>query len=66
VSAKGKATLKVYDVMGREVAELFNGEAQPGQQYTKEFNATRLASGVYFSVLQCGSQRVATKMLLMK
>jgi pectate disaccharide-lyase len=66
VSAKAKTTLKVYDIMGREVAELFNGEANPGQTYTTDFHATRLASGVYFSVVQNGNQRVVNKMALMK
>jgi hypothetical protein len=66
VAQKGKAMLKVYDVMGREVAELFNSEAQPGQQYTKEFDATRFASGMYFSVLHSGSQCAVTKMILIK
>lgn len=66
VAMRGIATLMVYDVIGREVAELFNRQAEPGMQYTVQFNANRLSSGVYFGVLQCGSQRVATKMLLMK
>jgi len=66
VSVMGKTTLKIYDVIGREVAELFNGQAQPGQTYIKEFNASRFASGVYFSVVQSGSQHVVSKMLLMK
>jgi hypothetical protein len=66
VATRGVATLKVYDVMGREVAELFNRQAEPNTQYAVQFNANRLSSGVYFSVLQSGSQRVTTKMLLMK
>jgi hypothetical protein len=66
VVQSGIATLKVYDVIGREVAELFNRQAEPDTQYTVQFNANRLSSGMYFSVLQSGSQRITTKMLLMK
>jgi hypothetical protein len=66
VEQKGIATLKVYDVLGREVTELFNGQVQPGQTYAKEFNAARFASGIYFSVLQTGSQREVKKMVFMK
>ena len=66
VQQKGKVSLRVYDIMGREVAELFNGEAQPGHMYMREFNAARFASGVYFSVLQSGAQRAVKKMALMK
>jgi hypothetical protein len=66
VAVRGLTILKVYDVIGREVAELFNRQAEPGTQYTVQFNANRLSSGVYFSVLQSGLQHLTTKMLLMK
>jgi hypothetical protein len=59
-------TLRVFDVLGREVAVLFHDIAVPGQSYTKEFNASRLSSGVYFSVVQSVSERKTTKMLLVK
>jgi hypothetical protein len=44
---------------------LLNSVKKPGT-YIVQFDASRLGSGVYFSVLQSGSQRVTTKMLLMK
>jgi hypothetical protein len=66
VVQSGIATLRVYDGIGREVTELFNRHAEPGIQYTVLFYVDRLSSGVYFSVLQSGSQRITTKMLLMK
>ena len=66
VEMKGMASLKVYDVLGREVAELFHDVAQPGQVYTRSFAAAHLSSGVYFSVLQSGAQRAVHKMLLTK
>ena len=66
VAARSQVTLKVYDVLGKEVATLFNGVAESGRQYTAQFNAKNLTSGMYFSVLQNGSQRITKKMLLVK
>jgi ligand-binding sensor domain-containing protein len=43
----GLVTLKVYDLLGREVATLVNQELPPGR-YETTFDATKLASGVYF------------------
>ena len=45
--------LKVYDVLGREVATLVNKEQQPGN-YEVKFNASSLTSGVYFYRIQAG------------
>ena len=66
VASKGKTTLKIYDMIGNEVAELFNGEADPTQMYTLNFNAGLLASGIYFSIVQSGTQRAVSKMVLLK
>jgi pectinesterase len=66
VAQSGKAVLKVYDILGKEIAVLFNGEAVSGREYIKEFNAARFASGMYFSVLQSGSQRAVSKMIFIK
>jgi hypothetical protein len=66
VVQSGITTLKMYDATGGEVAELFNQHAESNVRYTVNFDADRLSSGMYFSVLQFGSQRITTKMLLMK
>ena len=58
-------TLKVYDVLGREVAILVNEKKSVGS-YEVEFNATSLPSGVYFYRLQAGSFVETKKMVLMK
>ncbi|MEJ2613913.1 MAG: T9SS type A sorting domain-containing protein, partial [Ignavibacteriaceae bacterium] len=42
-----RVTLKVYDILGREVADLVNDVKTPGN-YKVNFNASNLASGVYF------------------
>jgi hypothetical protein len=61
----GQATLKVYDILGREVATLVNKYRQAGK-YETEFNAEALPSGVYFYQLKAGSFVVTKKMLLIK
>lgn len=58
-------TLKIYDVMGNEVAELLNQELTAGQ-HSIEFNASNLASGTYFYKLQAGIKTEVRKMLLLK
>jgi len=58
-------TLKVYDVLGGEVATLVN-EEKPVGNYKVEFDATGLPSGVYFYRLKAGSFIETKKMVLMK
>jgi hypothetical protein len=59
------ATVKVYDVLGGEVAKLINEEL-PAGSYEIEFNAAGLPSGIYFYQLQTGSFVETKKMVLMK
>lgn len=64
-------TLKVYDMLGREVAVLVNEEKQPGT-YEVKWDATGFSSGIYFyrlfveSVGKAGSFIEASKMILTK
>jgi predicted GH43/DUF377 family glycosyl hydrolase len=58
-------TLKVYDILGREVAALVN-EDKPSGNYQVEFNAADLSSGVYFYRIQAGSFNQVRKMMLIK
>ncbi|MFQ3597392.1 MAG: T9SS type A sorting domain-containing protein [Chloroherpetonaceae bacterium] len=62
---RADVTLKVYDVLGREVATLVNA-AQGQGSYQVPFNASNLASGVYFYRLKAGSFMQTKKMLLVK
>lgn len=61
-----RATLKVYDLTGREVGTLFNEVANPGQTYHVVFNGKGLASGIYIYVLQTPTFREVKKMQLIK
>ena len=57
--------LKIYDILGNEVAALLN-EEKPAGIYEVEFNASGLASGIYFYKLQAGNFVETKKMILMK
>ncbi len=59
------STLKVYDILGREVTTLVNEVKSPGT-YEVEFNASQLASGVYFYRLTAGDFMQTKKMMLLK
>ena len=57
--------LKVYDILGKEVATLVNKEQQPGN-YEVEFNASALSSGIYFYELNADGFVQTRKMILLK
>lgn len=61
----GFVSLKVYDVLGKEVATLVNGAKEAGSHWVS-FNASGLASGVYFYRLQAGGFAETRKMMLVK
>ncbi len=63
--AVSSVQLKVYDVLGREIATLVN-ERQPAGNYTVTFDAGNLSSGVYFYQLRAGSFVSTKKMILMR
>ncbi len=58
-------TLKIYDILGREVATLVNKEQPPGT-YEVTFNASSLTSGIYFYELKAGGYKAAKNMILLK
>ncbi|HEY6952009.1 MAG TPA: T9SS type A sorting domain-containing protein [Bacteroidota bacterium] len=59
-------TLKVYDIIGREVATVLDENRKAGEYQQIVFDASRLASGVYFYHLQSGSQNLTKKFVLLK
>jgi photosystem II stability/assembly factor-like uncharacterized protein len=64
---KGEAVvqLKIYDILGREVATLVNEKQHPGT-YTVNFNGNNLSSGIYFYQLRVGSYSLTKKMVYLK
>jgi len=58
-------TLKVYDVLGNEVATLVD-EEKPAGNYEMDFDASKLSSGIYFYQLVAGSFTKTKKMVLLK
>jgi hypothetical protein len=58
-------TLKVYDILGREVTTLVNENKMAGT-YQVNFNASNLASGIYFYTIKAGDFSQTKKMLLVK
>jgi hypothetical protein len=60
-----KVTLKVYDLIGREVASLVD-EWKGAGDYSVDFNPSNLASGIYFSKLNTGEYSVVNRMTLIK
>jgi ligand-binding sensor domain-containing protein len=65
LAALSDVTLKVYDMIGREVATLVNEKQDAGTHFVK-FDGTNLPSGTYFCRLHCGSYNATRKLLLLK
>jgi hypothetical protein len=65
ISTAEKVTLKVIDILGRDVATLINEELSPGY-YEKEFHGHNLPSGIYIYTLQAGTFISTRKMILTK
>jgi len=65
VPKTGFVTIKVYDLLGREVSKLVN-ENKPAGNYSVEFNAAKLVSGVYFYRIQAGEFIQTKKLLYLK
>jgi hypothetical protein len=60
-----EVSLKVYDILGREVATLMNEVKSPGT-YTVKWDASQLSSGIYLYRLQAGKFVSVKRMILMK
>jgi hypothetical protein len=58
-------TLKIYDILGREVETLVNSSLQPGI-YEVTWNAENFSTGIYFCTMTAGNFRAATKLILIK
>jgi hypothetical protein len=65
VADPGLVTLKVYNLLGQEVATLLNNEIKSGS-YEVDFDATNYSSGVYFYTITANSYTATKKMILLK
>ncbi len=66
VPNSSKVTLEVFDVLGRKVATLINGENRVAGRHIVNFDAKNLASGMYIYRLQAGSSVLTKKLTLIK
>jgi len=57
--------IKVYDILGSEIATLVN-EEKPAGNYEVEFDGSNLSSGIYFYRLQAGAISETKKMILLR
>lgn len=65
IPERGTVTLKIFDILGKEVTTLINSELLPGNHKIM-FNASGLSSGIYFARLQSGSRQETRKIMLLK
>jgi photosystem II stability/assembly factor-like uncharacterized protein len=65
INKRGLVTLKLFDILGREVRLIYKGDMTAGS-HKLNFNAANLASGIYFYSLQVNDQFTCRKMTLLK
>ena len=65
IRKESSVSLRVYDILGREVATLVSENRKPGQ-YTERFDGSRMASGVYMYVLRSSEGQLTSRMILSK
>ena len=65
IPQSGFVSLKIFNVMGNEIATLVNEQEAAGN-YRVEFNSKQLSSGIYFYKLTSGRNTLVRKMILMK
>ena len=65
LAKEGYVTIKVYDILGKEVASLVN-EVKSAGSYTAKFSGEKYSSGVYFYQLRAGGTIESKKMILLR
>jgi hypothetical protein len=65
LSEPTNVTLEVYDLLGRRIAQLFDGDMPIGRHEVK-FNASQLSSGFYFYKLSTDNATLSRQMMLIK
>jgi len=65
IPEKGLISLKIYNILGQEVAQVLNRSLTAGS-YSVDFDASQLSSGMYVYSIQAGNVEVSKKMMLLK
>jgi hypothetical protein len=65
LAATNDVELAVYNILGQKVATLVSQRMNPGN-YTYQFNAQSLASGIYYYQIKAGDYHEVKKMVLIK
>ena len=65
IAERSNVSIKVFDMLGKEVATLINSEKESGS-YEVNFNASDLASGLYIYTINAGNFTSSRKMMLLK
>jgi len=63
--SKSFVALKIFDLLGREIATIVSEEMSAGN-YSRTWNAAKMSSGIYFYRLQAGSFTETKKLVLLK
>jgi hypothetical protein len=66
VEETGHAMLDVWNILGQHVATLFDGFAETGRYHRVEFDASKVASGVYIYSLNSNNKRELKKFIVLK
>jgi hypothetical protein len=66
IEQRGRATLDVYDLLGRKIATLFDDILEGGNSRTVKFNGSSLSSGIFVYRLRSGSNSDVKKFMLLK
>jgi hypothetical protein len=66
VPQNGYASVKVYNLLGQEVATAFAGNAEAGKINSARFDAANLPSGIYYYTLRSAGKVETKRMVLMK
>jgi hypothetical protein len=66
LAERGNARLMVFNMLGQEIATLFDQVAEPARLYRVVFDGSKLTSGVYAVRLQTGKEYLSQRMMLLK
>ena len=61
-----RATLKIFDLLGRQIAIIFDGEAEAGRLHRVHWDAARMPSGMYVAKLESNGKRMTRRLAVVK